>query len=84
MNPVAMKPITACGWSGDWRPIRHARSTEPDSLDEARMAYDQGVIELVQGRHRDELGRFWVVLYAINRRKRREDHLNYFGTRRAA
>ena len=37
MTPVATKPVTACGWSGSWRPVGpRAFPYDSDSLEEAR------------------------------------------------
>ncbi|MGI9505546.1 MAG: hypothetical protein ACR2RE_21120 [Geminicoccaceae bacterium] len=75
---VGMQPISDAGYPQPWRDIRF------QSMELARQRYDRGEVEMIQERSEDSHGHVWILQYAIPRRKRREKHLDYFCTRRAA
>ena len=75
---VALQPLPEQGSPGWWRELSH------NSLEEARIAYDLGHVEMAQARHKDHLGREWMLQYAIPRQRQRQTHLNYFVTQRVS
>lgn len=51
------------GYELEWQ------DTGPLGVEGARERYDQGLVELAQGRHTDVRGNPWMILYAFPRRQ---------------
>ena len=50
------------------------------TIERAQHDYDRGVVEMCQARVTDGEGARWELLYAIPRKKKRDEFLNWFGT----